>query len=224
MIIRSSSRNKALPLELSFNCSVTGKRGNHEYLNRVEVGDYLLSVNGDRCSGKVCRELLARAHNAGGPVELVLWRPPPNYVPAAPGPQGAHSASSALAALQQAARAAAKQMPPSEKLNLRRLCCRLEGGPSDSNLKRICCALCLAPEGQKTNEAAIEFRLRQLEFGDASFNCVPTAADMRLSEKDFAARMQLSELPEYPGFYLMVQYSIAQLCTKMAELLASRSG
>ena len=34
----------------------------------------------------------------------------------------------------------------------------------------------------------------------------------------FSARMEIREITNCPGFYLRVQYPIAQLCTKMEEL------
>ena len=60
---------------------------------------------------------------------------------------------------------------------------------------------------------------RPLSFDFVNLNSV---ADMRLPEIEFTTEA-VRELPEYPGFYLKVRYSINQLFSKLIPLVALRS-
>ena len=170
------------------------------------------------------RWILAKAYGSGKAVDLAFWGPPNNYIPPPSTPAITAAISGSMAELEKTAKEQARTFSKSQKGNLRRLCCRLEGDECDSNLKRICTALGLKNQGPKANAVAIELRLRHLEFDDAAFEFTPTAADMELSPVAFAARMEIKELSDCPGYFLRVHHSIAQICAKLEQLLAWHAG
>ena len=106
-------------------------------------------------------------------------------------------------------------MTESERVNVKRIFCRLEGGAKAENLKHICRTLEITPKTKKWNLAAIEVVLKQKCFRQyGTFR--PTSQNMTLSYDRFYESIRLRELPQFPGEYEYVSYSIRQL---VAELI-----
>ena len=89
------------------------------------------------------------------------------------------------------------------------------GGAKAENLKHICRALEITPKTKKWNLAAIEVVLKQKRFRQYD-TFRPTSQNMTLSYDRFYESIRLRELPQFPGEYEYVSYSIRQL---VAELI-----
>jgi len=68
---------------------------------------------------------------------------------------------------------------------------------------------------------AVELKLHSLNFPSYSA-FVPTAEDMKLSPRAFHRKMcsgqEVEEVAGHAGFYVMVQYSVSQLCNELQKL------
>ena len=98
---------------------------------------------------------------------------------------------------------------------MKRIVCRLEGGAKAENLKHICRALEITPKTKNWILAAIEVVLKQKRFRQYD-TFRPTSQIMTLSYDRFYESIRLRELPQFPGEYEYVSYSIRQL---VAELI-----
>ena len=69
-----------------------------------------------------------------------------------------------------------------------------------------------------TSKRAVELKLQSLNFPLYSA-FVPTAEDMKLSPRAFHRKMCSGrEVAGHAGFYVMVQYSVSQLCSELQKL------
>ena len=71
-----------------------------------------------------------------------------------------------------------------------------------------------------TSKRAVELKLQSLNF-PSYFAFVPTAEDMKLSPRAFHRKMcagQEVAVAGHAGFYVMVQYSVSQLCNELQKL------
>ena len=69
-----------------------------------------------------------------------------------------------------------------------------------------------------TSKRAVELKLQSLNF-PSYFAFVPTAEDMKLSPRAFHRKMcSGQEVAGHAGFYVMVQYSVSQLCSELQKL------
>ena len=69
-----------------------------------------------------------------------------------------------------------------------------------------------------TSKRAVELKLQSLNF-PSYFAFVPTAEDMKLSPRAFHRKMcSGQEVAGHAGFYVMVQYSVSQLCNELQKL------
>ena len=80
----------------------------------------------------------------------------------------------------------------------------------------------MRPRKKEWNLAAIEVKLRQLQFRQYN-EFVPTAHQMTLNEHAFYEAMRGDELEHYPGEYAEIAYSIKELCTELEKFVASKS-
>ena len=83
----------------------------------------------------------------------------------------------------------------------------------------------MRPRKKEWNLAAIEVKLRQLQFRQYN-EFVPTAHQMTLNEHAFYEAMRGDELEHYPGEYAEIAYyaySIKELCTELGKFVASKS-
>ena len=80
----------------------------------------------------------------------------------------------------------------------------------------------MKPRKKEWNLAAIEVKLRQLQFRQYN-EFVPTAHQMTLNEHAFYEAMRGDELKHYPGEYAEIAYSIKELCTELENFVASKS-
>ena len=80
----------------------------------------------------------------------------------------------------------------------------------------------MRPRKKEWNLAAIEVKLRQLQFRQYN-EFVPTAHQMTLNEHAFYEAMRGDELKHYPGEYAEIAYSIKELCTELGKFVASKS-
>ena len=73
-------------------------------------------------------------------------------------------------------------------------------------------------QGMMTSKRAVELKLQSLNF-PSYFAFVPTAEDMKLSPRAFHRKMcSGQEVAGHAGFYVMVQYSVSQLCNELQKL------
>ena len=103
--------------------------------------------------------------------------------------------------------------------NFDRLVRQLQGGAkTERDLKRILKQLGLSWQGMMTSKRAVELKLQSLNF-PSYFAFVPTAEDMKLSPRAFHRKMcSGQEVAGHAGFYVMVQYSVSQLCNELQKL------
>ena len=103
--------------------------------------------------------------------------------------------------------------------NFDRLVRQLQGGAkTERDLKRIVKQLGLSWQGMMTSKRAVELKLQSLNF-PSYFAFVPTAEDMKLSPRAFHRKMcSGQEVAGHAGFYVMVQYSVSQLCNELQKL------
>ena len=90
------------------------------------------------------------------------------------------------------------------------------------NLKRICRALGISSKAKAWNLAAIEMKLRALKFRQYD-TFRPTSLDMQLSKDDFYKAIQVRELPQFPGHFEYVSYSIGQVCAALKTFVESKN-
>ena len=113
-------------------------------------------------------------------------------------------------------------MTESERVNVKRIVCRLEGGDKQENLKHICRAIGITPKNKKWNLAAIEVVLKQKGFRQYDpFKA--TSQDMALSYDRFYESIRLRELPQFPGEYEYIAYSIRKLVSELLKFMDSSS-
>ena len=117
---------------------------------------------------------------------------------------------------------AALLMTESERVNVKRIVCRLEGGDKQENLKHICRAIGITPKNKKWNLAAIEVVLKQKGFRQYD-PFKPTSQDMALSYDRFYESIRLRELPQFPGEYEYIAYSIRKLVSELLKFMDSSS-
>ena len=72
------------------------------------------------------------------------------------------------------------------------------------------------------NLAAIEVKLRALKFRQYD-TFRPTSQDMRLSKDDFYKAIQVRELPQFPGHFEYISYSIGQVCAALQTFVESKN-
>ena len=113
-------------------------------------------------------------------------------------------------------------MTESERVNVKRIVCRLEGGDKQENLKHICRAIGITPKNKKWNLAAIEVVLKQKGFRQYD-PFKPTSQDMALSYDRFYESIRLRELPQFPGEYEYIAYSIRKLVSELLKFMDSSS-
>jgi hypothetical protein len=103
--------------------------------------------------------------------------------------------------------------------NFDRLVRQLQGGAkTGKDLKRILEQLGLGWQGMQTSKHCVELKLRQLHF-PAYTEFVPTAEDMKLSPRAFHRKMCAGqEVAGHAGFFVMVQYSVSELCGELQKL------
>ena len=210
-------RSKAVPLELSdYGCQVASMTKALENKKELEEGHVILAVNGEPTDGaQDARRALRNAFDdKRDEVKLTVWKAPDDFV----FPDTAGEGTAAVGenggqfdvVVQEA-----MLMTESERVNVKRIVCRLEGGAKAENLKHICRALEITPKTKKWNLAAIEVVLKQKRFRQYD-TFRPTSQNMTLSYDRFYESIRLRELPQFPGEYEYVSYSIRQL---VAELI-----
>lgn len=220
--VPGSRRSNAAPLTLSdYGCQVTSMKRNLATLG-LQEGDVLLEVNCERCEGprdaqRILRDVFADKKRA---VSLKVWQPPPDmdlFVDAGGTEDGVPEGGNFDALV-----SAALQLTEESRTNMKRLVCRLEGGDKAENVKRICRALAIQPKQKPWNLAAIEVTLRKLEFRQyEAFR--PTAHHMTLGHEEFYKAIRVRELPNYPGEFEYVQYSIRQMEACLVEFVQQAS-
>ena len=101
---------------------------------------------------------------------------------------------------------------------------QLQGGAkTERDLKRILKQLGLSWQGMMTSKRAVELKLQSLDFPLYSA-FVPTAEDMKLSPRAFHRKIfSGQETAGHAGFYVVVQYSVSQLCSELQKFVGSRS-
>ena len=108
-------------------------------------------------------------------------------------------------------------------LHVKRIVCRLEGGDKQENLKHICRAIGITPKNKKWNLAAIEVVLKQKGFRQYD-PFKPTSQDMAFSYDRFYESIRLREqLPQFPGEYEYIAYSIRKLVSELLKFMDSSS-
>ena len=113
-------------------------------------------------------------------------------------------------------------MTEAQRVNVRRLVSRVEGGAKAENLKRMCRTLGIVARGKAWNLAALEVKLRALQFRQYE-NFKPTSQDIRLSKDDFFTAIQVRELPQFPGHFEYISYSIGQVCAALQVFVESKN-
>ena len=243
----AAARSKPPPFDVaeldgaitSFRAAATQTERNK--LNAVIVGDLLVSVNGQRCNSAFeRRRLMIHSFSTSSKIELLFWRPPDGFVVAvAPGAGAGGSGSgsgggigAAAAgggdgaahllmnrALEETRHANASTTAGRQNPNFDRLVRQLQGGAkTERDLKRIVKQLGLSWQGMMTSKRAVELKLQSLNF-PSYFAFVPTAEDMKLSPRAFHRKMcSGQEVAGHAGFYVMVQYSVSQLCNELQKL------
>ena len=200
-----------------------------------------MSVNGQRCNSAFeRRRLMIHSFSTSSKIELLFWRPPDGFVVAvAPGAGAGGSGSgsgggigAAAAgggdgaahllmnrALEETRHANASTTAGRQNPNFDRLVRQLQGGAkTERDLKRIVKHLGLSWQGMMTSKRAVELKLQSLNF-PSYFAFVPTAEDMKLSPRAFHRKMcSGQEVAGHAGFYVMVQYSVSQLCSELQKL------
>ena len=219
-------RSKAVPLELSdYGCQVASMTKALENKKELEEGHVILAVNGEPTDGaQDARRALRNAFDdKRDEVKLTVWKAPDDFV----FPDTAGEGTAAVGenggqfdvVVQEA-----MLMTESERVNVKRIVCRLEGGAKAENLKHICRALEITPKTKKWNLAAIEVVLKQKRFRQYD-TFRPTSQNMTLSYDRFYESIRLRELPQFPGEYEYVSYSIRQVVAELIKFThASPSG
>ena len=195
-------RSKAVTLGLSDDgCQVASMTKALENKKELEEGHVILAVNGEPTDGaQDARRALRNAFDdKRDEVKLTVWKAPDDFV----FPDTAGEGTAAVGenggqfdlVVQEA-----MLMTESERVNVKRIVCRLEGGAKAENLKHICRALEITPKTKKWNLAAIEVVLKQKRFRQYD-TFRPTSQNMTLSYDRFYESIRLRELPQFPGEY-----------------------
>ena len=146
-------------------------------------------------------------------MKVQVWKPPDDFVFS-----GGGDADETEASFDNLVKEAMK-LSAGEKKHLKRVCCALQGGDAArGNLQKLCQAIGVSPRGDATkwNRAAIEVKLRQLQFGaDVSF--IPAAYHMTLPADEFYEATRIRDLGD--GYSEYLSRSISQTCRLLREFV-----
>lgn len=182
------------------------------------AGQVLLTVNHVAVEGAEHAQgiLSSTFGNKGPAVELQVWAPPDDFVfSGGANPEETDVAFDGLVN-------EAMNLAADEKKHLKRVCCALQGGDTArGNLPKLCQAIGVSPRGDATkwNRAAIEVKLRQLQFG-ADVDFIPTAYHMTLSADEFYTATRIRDLGD--GYSEYLSRSISETCRLLREFVGRR--
>ena len=181
----------------------------------LEPGQVLLTVNHVAVErAEHAQRILALAfEKKENEVKVQVWKPPDDFVFS-----GSGDADETEVSFDNLVKEA-MQLSADETKHLKRVCCALQGGDAArGNLPKLCQALGVSPRGDATkwNRAAIEVKLRQLQFG-ADVNFIPTAYHMTLPADEFYEATRIRDLGD--GYSEYLSRSISQTCRLLREFV-----